>query len=110
MGVMPALTTAAPSSVFFYHSAMAPKHYGVRTRTHKLIHYPDNDEWEMFDLVSDPNEVHNLYGKPGNAELERELIAEMERCITTLKIPPKDLLPGDLDFYTQRPYWGHGVA
>ena len=35
-------------------------HYGVRTRTHKLIHYWKKDAWELFDLSADPHEQHNL--------------------------------------------------
>jgi arylsulfatase A-like enzyme len=35
-------------------------HYGVRTATHKLIHYWKKDAWELFDLVADPHEQHNL--------------------------------------------------
>ena len=44
-------------------------HYGVRTRTHKLIYFWKKDQWEMFDLVNDPHELHNLYGEPGQSEL-----------------------------------------
>ena len=40
-------------------------HYGVRTRTHKLIYFWKKDQWELFDLVNDPYELHNLYGEPG---------------------------------------------
>ena len=35
-------------------------HYGVRTATHKLIHYWKQDAWELFDLERDPSELHNL--------------------------------------------------
>ena len=35
-------------------------HYGVRTATHKLIHYWKKDAWELFDLAADPHEQHNL--------------------------------------------------
>jgi arylsulfatase A-like enzyme len=35
-------------------------HYGVRTATHKLIHYWKKDAWELFDLAADPLEQHNL--------------------------------------------------
>ena len=35
-------------------------HYGVRTQTHKLIHYWKKDAWELFDLVADPREQRNL--------------------------------------------------
>jgi arylsulfatase A-like enzyme len=37
-----------------------PQHYGVRTATHKLIHYSKKDAYELFDLVADPAEQHNL--------------------------------------------------
>src|SRR5262245_62289869 len=40
-------------------------HYGIRTRTHKLIYFWKKGQWELFDLVNDPNELHNLYGEPG---------------------------------------------
>jgi arylsulfatase A-like enzyme len=41
-----------------HHNTRA--HYGVRTATHKLIHYWKKDAWELFDLVADPQEQHNL--------------------------------------------------
>jgi len=54
-------------------------HYGVRTRTHKLIHFWKKDQWELFDLTNDPFELHNLYGEPGQAELTSTLKAELTR-------------------------------
>ena len=54
-------------------------HYGVRTQTHKLIHYWKADEWELFDLVNDPYELHNLYGQRGQAQLTATLKAELAR-------------------------------
>jgi len=67
-------------------------HYGVRTRTHKLIYYygqalgskgavdqPTPPEWEMFDLVKDPREMKNVYGDPAYAKVTAELKAELER-------------------------------
>ncbi|MBP7611103.1 MAG: sulfatase, partial [Steroidobacteraceae bacterium] len=54
-------------------------HYGVRTRTHKLIYFWKKDQWELFDLVNDPYEVHNLYGQPGHAALTATLKAELAR-------------------------------
>jgi arylsulfatase A-like enzyme len=57
-------------------------HYGIRTRTHKLIYFWKKDQWELFDLVNDPNELHNLYGEPGvealTAELKQQL-AQLKR-------------------------------
>jgi arylsulfatase A-like enzyme len=54
-------------------------HYGVRTRTHKLIHFWKKDQWELFDLVNDPSELHNLYGQPGQEALTASLKAELAR-------------------------------
>ena len=54
-------------------------HYGVRTRTHKLIYFWTKDQWELFDLVNDPYELHNLYGQPGQDELTAGLKAELAK-------------------------------
>ena len=65
-------------------------HYGVRTRTHKLIYFWKKDQWELFDLVNDPYELHNLYGEPGQEALTATLKAELarlkRRCETTISL------------------------
>ena len=60
-------------------------HYGVRTRTHKLINFWKKDQWELFDLVNDPYELHNLYGEPGQEALTAALKAELLRLKRELK-------------------------
>jgi len=55
------------------------RHYGVRTTTHKLIYFWQKDQWELFDLVHDPYELHNLYGQPGMAALTADLKTELAR-------------------------------
>jgi arylsulfatase A-like enzyme len=48
----------------FWHKVQP--HYGVSTGKYKLIHYYyDMDEWELFDLKSDKDEMNNLYGTAG---------------------------------------------
>ncbi|MBK7875233.1 MAG: sulfatase [Planctomycetes bacterium] len=54
-------------------------HYGVRTRTHKLVHYWTKGQWELFDLVNDPRELVNLAGRPEHAETFEALKRELER-------------------------------
>ena len=54
-------------------------HYGVRTRTHKLIYFWQKDQWELFDLANDPYEMHNLYGQPGQDALTASLKQELSR-------------------------------
>jgi arylsulfatase A-like enzyme len=64
--------------------------YGIRTHTHKLIHYPGrgtgepgaSDEvrepyWELFDLVRDPHELHDRYDDPAYAEIVAELTSRL---------------------------------
>ena len=50
------------------------KHYGIRTDRYKLMHfYQFGEEWELYDLKTDPDELTNLYGKPAHAELTADL-------------------------------------
>ena len=56
------------------------RHYGVRTQQYKLIHfYNDIDEWELYDLKEDPDELKNVYGDPKYADVVKELTAELKR-------------------------------
>jgi len=56
------------------------RHYGVRTKRHKLIHfYHDIDAWELYDLERDPHELNNIYDDPANAGLVKRLKRELER-------------------------------
>ena len=54
-------------------------HYGVRTRTHKLIYFWKKDQWELYDLVNDPLEMNNIYGQPGQEKVTATLKAELLR-------------------------------
>lgn len=50
------------------------RHYGVRTDRYKLIHfYHDVDEWEMYDLQTDPDEMNSIYGNPDYTEVQEML-------------------------------------
>ena len=63
-------------------------HYGIRTRTHKLIHFWKKNQWELYDLANDPYELHNLYGEPG----QDQLTATLKTALAQLK---KDLRDDD---------------
>ena len=50
------------------------RHYGIRTKRYSLIHfYNDIDAWELYDLKKDPEQMHNIYGKPGTEKLTQNL-------------------------------------
>ena len=56
-----------------------PRHFGIRTETHKLMKfYQFGEEWEMYDLVNDPDELSNLYGKAGTEKLQTDLKEQLE--------------------------------
>ena len=61
-------------------------HYGVRTKTHKLIYFWKKDQWEMYDLVKDPDELHNLYQDPA----QQGTIAALKKELYRLKKDLKD--------------------
>ena len=56
------------------------RHYGVRNDRYKLMHfYYDVDEWEMYDLKTDPNEMINIIGDPEYSDVLAEMKAELKR-------------------------------
>ena len=53
---------------------MIPRHYGIRNNRYKLMHfYQFGEEWELYDLKTDPDELQNLYGKKEHAQLAARL-------------------------------------
>lgn len=53
---------------------MVKRHHGVATDRYKLMHfYYDIDEWEMYDLEKDPDEMNNIYDDPAYADIKAEL-------------------------------------
>ena len=103
--MVPVLRGTAPDDwrqSFYYHYYEFPgahsvaKHCGVRTRRHKLIHYYRLDEWELFDLESDPNELRSVYADPAYAEVVAELTVELKRLQAELDdTEPHRPVPGD---------------
>jgi len=52
----------------------ARKHRGVRTERWKLIHFWEQpEEWELYDLETDPDEMRNLFGQRAQETRVRDL-------------------------------------
>jgi len=66
------------------------RHYGVRTDRYKLIYYYEIDEWELFDLEKDPDELKSVYDDAAYAETVKDLKTELQR----LRGHYKDTNPG----------------
>ena len=77
----------------YYHYWMSmfhhdnPAHIAIRTKTHKLILFYgsawSNDPltppaWELYDLINDPKEMNNIYNKPSNIELIKDLKIQLK--------------------------------
>ncbi len=87
LSLVPLLKGEKPQNwrdALYYHYYEYPaehsvkRHYGIRTDRYKLIHfYNDIDVWELYDLESDPYEMHNIYGEKGTEELVDSLKLRM---------------------------------
>jgi arylsulfatase A-like enzyme len=68
--LLPILNGKTPSdwrtSMYYHYYEFAPPHwvlphYGIRTNRYKLISYYTINEWELFDLEKDPDEMESLF-------------------------------------------------
>ncbi|MGX1695855.1 sulfatase/phosphatase domain-containing protein, partial [Microbacterium keratanolyticum] len=116
LSIWPQLTTTpdAPTREAMYyryfenddinHHALA--HYGIRTETHKLIYFYNDGlglpgssphtyppEWEMYDLIADPEEMHNIYHDPSYASIREELKAMLWQLQAELEDTPHHSQP-----------------
>lgn len=57
---------------------MVPRHYGIRNQRYKLIHFYEFDEWEFYDLETDPDELTNLHENPEYAKIIAATRKELE--------------------------------
>jgi arylsulfatase A-like enzyme len=70
------------------------RHYGIRTERYKLMHfYNDVDEWELYDMQKDPQEMKNIYNNPESADL----IIELKAVLKEQQEKYKDTDPDELE-------------
>ncbi|NCF85422.1 MAG: sulfatase-like hydrolase/transferase [Verrucomicrobiaceae bacterium] len=56
-------------------------HDGVRTLRHKLMRFPRTKEWQLFDLMNDPQEMRSIHDKPEAAKL----LDDMKQRYTSMR-------------------------
>ena len=49
----------------------------VRNREWKLVHFVDEDEGQLFDLVNDPDEVKNLWHSADHDDQKQAMLEEL---------------------------------
>lgn len=64
----------------YYHYYEGPprvhnvaKHYGIRTDRYTIAHYYEQDEWELFDLQEDPEQLQSVYDDPEYSDVQERL-------------------------------------
>jgi arylsulfatase A-like enzyme len=69
---------------------MVRRHYGVRTKRYKLIHYYEIGEWELFDLVNDPDELRSVYDDASHADVVAEMKQRLDALRAQYSVPAQD--------------------
>ena len=66
---------------------MVQRHEGVYDGRYKLMRYYDVDEWELYDMKSDPKEMKSMYGHPDYTEISKRLHRELDKLRKQYDVP-----------------------
>lgn len=91
--IVPLLKDKTPDNwrkSLYYHYYEYPgahavrRHEGVANKQYKLIRFygtdvPNGEEWEFYDLQTDPTEMNNIYGSATSAQPISEMKTELRR-------------------------------
>ena len=75
------------NSIYYEYPSvhMIPLHNGIRTERYKLINFYNFDEWELYDLKTDPDELKNLYQGPTQGPLITDLKKQLQGLVDHYK-------------------------
>lgn len=65
------------------------KHIGVRTDRYKLIYFYEHNDWELYDLEKDKNEMNNVYHKTGYKKVQEMMLNKLKELKKQYKDPVK---------------------
>lgn len=99
------------TSMYYHYYEFAPPHwvlpnYGIRTERYKLISYYTINQWELFDLKNDPDEMESLMVmngmdvRPGYEDVANDLVKQL----TALRKKYKDDTGKPVKFWPRRRY------
>ncbi|MBA2669323.1 MAG: sulfatase, partial [Gemmatimonadetes bacterium] len=100
--IVPLLRGSVPSgwrdAIYYQYVAypdwhMVHRQYGIRTQTHKLIHYYEVDRWELFDLMRDPLEMRSVYSDVDYREVRDRLVTRLGELRLQYGAPETDPVP-----------------
>ena len=65
-----------------------PRHDGVRTHRYKLIHFYDDNDWDLYDLEKDPNEMRDVFNDPAYTEVREMMMRRYRALRKQYDLPP----------------------
>jgi arylsulfatase A-like enzyme len=65
-----------------------PRHDGVRTSRYKLIHFYDDNDWDMYDLEKDPHEMRDVFNDPNYVEVQEMMMRRYRALRKQYDLPP----------------------
>ena len=92
----------------YYHyyeypaSHAVQRHYGIRTDRYKLIHFYNIDEWELYDLEHDPDELTNVVEDSRMKEVVADLKGQLKELREQYEVP-EDTRPAPPPGFTRWP-------
>ena len=83
---------------------MVHRHEGVYDGRHKLMNFYDLEEWELYDLETDPREMKNQIENPEYAETVARLKSELSNLREQYDVPAnekQDLTDVDMHYHSE---------
>ena len=78
-------------AIYYFYTGEAthhvPAHDGIRSDKHKLFYLPRTKEWQLFDLVKDPQEMKSVHEDPDYAEIFATMKKRYLELRTEFKVP-----------------------
>jgi arylsulfatase A-like enzyme len=80
-------------TALYYHYYEYPgphsvrRHFGVRTKEHKLMHYYNLDEYELYDMQRDPDELNSVYDDPNYEKVANDLKRRVKEFQDLYQVP-----------------------